>query len=218
MEDHIKSYLQINRKFECILCGITIDYTSLGSNLCVFHPLQYNWNHGNKFPRDHYECCGASRNAKDKLHYESSMIKGCWPIDHIEFIEELKNIQENPIVVIPKSEISPKNKDKIILIENEDGLGMLEVTVPQNKIVHVNLMEKYVQYIQPDHLKSKDTERSNSFYWYTYPNISDEIGNMFTPFYVIKRIGDQQTTRSLRNFNSRTSCTAFNDTLIKYFN
>ena len=91
---------------ECVLCGKQYDPgMSLGGLSCRVHPCRKNFNRtpGNRFPENHYECCGATTDPSDLVHYEKLDIgeaPGCVRVDHVSSYGELAGLFSRPFVVV----------------------------------------------------------------------------------------------------------------------
>jgi hypothetical protein len=132
----------------CILCG-KLYYTQarMGSLDCAVHPLRFNReNPGNLHGRFHYDCCGNTD--------ESS--PGCYAIDHMSSIEELKHVMRVPYIIMTKQKAHS-------LLDKIKMLSQFEIPHKEDEETEPTIMVNEDQYVIP--VESKATLTQNGEYY-----------------------------------------------------
>ena len=134
----VKSNVKKDSELTCCLCNNTYISNEIGLLNCMTHPRYYNgFRDGKNFKVGHYDCCGASNNMNDIIHFEYIQPLGCHRIDHVSSYDEIKYMIERPFVCVPqelannypvikklkKQSLIIKDNQYIISINNKDDLN-----------------------------------------------------------------------------------------------
>lgn len=222
---------------KCILCNKEYTNKDVGVLNCIVHPRNYNtFVNGKRFSMGHYECCGASKNLDDTIHYEITNPKGCHKINHVSSEEELDNIITKPFVCIPADISSDlkiiqnaqkpiqKNQYIIPVLEEEELDYNYAFKTPLENVFDIDIHQEYKEMLEnykliPDKtFKNKDNTNDR---YYVYEN-DEEYGQMrkrlksnhliirneedFVPFYVIRTMDYTFDKERLKEFNPNRKC------------
>lgn len=90
----------------CRFCKDPYDDSNLGKLECYYHPRVFiplgdpnGFADSSRYGAEHYLCCGASHRARDQLHFERNLVRGCTRIDHCDD-QEFKKIKEKSYVLL----------------------------------------------------------------------------------------------------------------------
>ena len=196
----------LDKIHKCINCGKAFTNKEVGLMNCMTHLLKLN--HFNR--SEHYDCCGASTNQDDFIHYEASKPRGCHRVDHVSSKEEFDNILEKPFICILKSAaekltITSKGmevKQHFVSISTKESLDYsYGFRMPFKKIYQIDIKKVYENLLDRQKgnssiLKNRENISSDQFYVYSQEEHDDsiyawlKIGNssVFNPFCIIRRM------------------------------
>ncbi len=193
---------------------------------CFVHPLKFNTNSkGERYPVNHYDCCGASRSRVDTIHYEASNPKGCHRIDHVSSMEELDRILRRPYACVLKSDkldvMSTHSQAGIVYIGNEEHLSNTHIfEIPFDRSIHIETDLEYDSLLESIGLSDKsDYDRiasSSRFYTYSEEEYSQDIKKWndysrkddFLPFYIVRRMDFRIDPEKRREIQARIRCSS----------
>ena len=196
-----------NTKRRCTKCNIVYTELNNWNKSCRVHLGKKNVKDDpmNKWPRGHWECCGASWNTSDK-HYEWRKPRGCYYMDHTTLYQPYRTENKNFLRLVPIEFESimrvPISKDNIVATiyserQENEYINYIDdrFTLRHVKPIHLPQRQLGKEQRAIDKDREEESEYAETFY-------DDTI--TFVPYYLVRRIlMDRQDPDRVKYFEEK---------------